>query len=86
MELIIVESPTKARTLTRFLSSKYKIESSFGHIRDLDKKKMGIDIENNFKPTYIIPEKAKKQVSKLKALVKKADKVIEELENHELDL
>ncbi len=76
MELIIVESPTKAKTLTRFLSSKYKIESSLGHIRDLEKKKMGIDIENNFKPTYIVPEKSKKVVAKLKALVKKADKVI----------
>ena len=52
MELIIVESPTKAKTLTKFLSSKYKIKSSFGHVRDLSRKNMGIDIENNFKPTY----------------------------------
>ncbi|MCK5211148.1 hypothetical protein KAJ89_00440, partial [Candidatus Parcubacteria bacterium] len=67
MKLIIVESPTKAKTITKFLGKEYQIESSFGHIRDLDKKNKGIDIENNFKPTYIIPEKSKKHVTKLKA-------------------
>ncbi|MCD4693902.1 type I DNA topoisomerase [bacterium] len=76
MELIIVESPTKAKTLTKFLSSKYKIKSSFGHVRDLSRKNMGIDIENNFKPTYIVPEKAKKNVNELKSLARKADKII----------
>ena len=66
MKLIIVESPTKAKTIAKFISSKYKLESSFGHIRDLPKSKMGIDIENNYEPQYIIPTKAKKNVSKLK--------------------
>ncbi|MCK5416290.1 type I DNA topoisomerase [Candidatus Parcubacteria bacterium] len=76
MKLIIVESPTKARTIKKFLGSSYKVESSFGHIRDLEKKKMGIDLENNYKPTYIIPLKAKKQVAKLRDLAKKADEII----------
>ena len=76
MELIIVESPTKAKTISRFLSNKYKVESSFGHIRDLPKSEMGIDIENDFKPKYIIPTKARKTVSNLRAIAKKSDSVI----------
>jgi len=74
--LVIVESPTKARTISKFLPSNYIVESSFGHVRDLAKKKMGIDIENNFKPTYEIPEKAEKQVAKLKKLAKSAEKIL----------
>ncbi|MDD5031650.1 MAG: type I DNA topoisomerase [Patescibacteria group bacterium] len=74
--LIIVESPTKAKTITKFLGSNYKIESSFGHIRDLPKSVMGIDIENGFTPKYVIPTKAKKTVTKLKDLAKKATNVI----------
>jgi DNA topoisomerase-1 len=50
MKLIIVESPTKAKTISRFLDKGYFVESSFGHLRDLPKKKMGIDIENDFQP------------------------------------
>lgn len=76
MKLVIVESPTKAKTIKKFLGKDFQVESSFGHIRDLDKKKMGIDLENNYNPTYIIPAKAKKQVTKLKDLAKKADEVI----------
>lgn len=76
MKLIIVESPTKAKTITKFLGSNYKVTSSFGHIRDLPKSTMGIDIENNFEPKYIIPTKAKKTVSELKKMVKEASKVI----------
>ncbi|MFA4941842.1 MAG: type I DNA topoisomerase [Patescibacteria group bacterium] len=74
--LIIVESPTKAKTIAKFLGSNFKIESSFGHIRDLPKSDMGIDIEKNFKPKYIIPTKARKTVTKLKGLAKGADAVI----------
>lgn len=70
-KLVIVESPTKAKTITRFLDKSYQVESSFGHIRDLPKKEMGIDLES-FLPQYIIPEKAKKQVLKLKKLAKSA--------------
>lgn len=76
MDLIIVESPTKAKTISKFVDSSYKIESSYGHVRDLPKSNMGIDIENNFVPKYVIPPRAKKNITKLKELVKKSDKVI----------
>jgi len=73
--LVIVESPTKAKTISKFLNKDYVVESSFGHVRDLPKSKMGIDIENNFEPQYEIPTKAKKQVTKLKELAKKAEMI-----------
>lgn len=76
MNLVIVESPTKAKTISKFLGKDYKIESSFGHIRDLPVKDLGIDIENNFEPKYVIPAKSKKVISGLKALVEKADNII----------
>ena len=76
MKLVIVESPTKAKTISKFLPKEYKVESSYGHVRDLAKKKMGIDIENNFEPTYEIPEKAVKQVAKLKKLAKGCEKIL----------
>jgi DNA topoisomerase I len=76
MNLIIVESPTKAKTISKFISSKYKVESSFGHIRDLPKSTMGVDIDNNFEPRYIIPTKTKKLVTKLKTMAAKADEII----------
>lgn len=74
--LIIVESPTKAKTISQFLKDEYQIESSYGHVRDLPKSKLGIDIEHNFQPQYIIPRKAQKNVTKLKKLAAKAPKVI----------
>jgi DNA topoisomerase I len=74
--LVIVESPTKAKTISRFLNNKYKVEASFGHIRDLPEKKIGVDVENNFEPTYVIPPKAKKRVSELKKLAKSAPEII----------
>src|SRR6056297_748605 len=76
MQLIIVESPTKAKTISKFLGSDYKVESSFGHVNDLPKSKMGIDIENNFEPQYIIPTKAKKIVTNLKKIAKESEQVI----------
>lgn len=76
MNLIIVESPTKAKTISKFLNNNYKVESSFGHIRDLPKSELGIDLENNFEPRYVIPSKSKSRVSELKKLAKKADSVI----------
>jgi DNA topoisomerase-1 len=76
MQLIIVESPTKAKTISKFLSSDYRVESSFGHVRDLPAREMGIDIENDFKPKYVTPLKAKKTVSTLKAAAAKATTVI----------
>lgn len=76
MNLIIVESPTKAKTISKFIDSSYDVESCFGHVRDLPEKEMGIDIDNNFKPKYVIPEKSKKTITKLKELSTKADSVI----------
>ncbi len=76
MNLVIVESPTKAKTISHFLGKDYKIESSYGHIRDLPKSKMGIDLENNFEPQYIIPKKAQKNVTSLRKLSEKAKAVI----------
>lgn len=70
--LVIVESPAKAKTIEGFLGKDFIVTSSYGHIRDLEKKNSGIDIENKFKPTYIIPDEKKKVVSELKKLVKKA--------------
>ncbi|MCL5112949.1 MAG: type I DNA topoisomerase [Patescibacteria group bacterium] len=64
--LVIVESPTKAKTISQFLGPKYQVLSSYGHIRDLPKNKLNIEIENNFKPLYQVPEDKKKIVSKLK--------------------
>ncbi len=74
--LVIVESPTKAKTITKFLSKDFKVESSFGHIRDLPEKKLGVDVENDFQPEYVIPTKAQKQVKKLQELSNKANEVI----------
>ncbi len=74
--LIIVESPAKGRTISRFLGSGYIVEASFGHVRDLPKSKISIDIENGFEPTYIIPDKAKETIAKLKKLSKDASSII----------
>lgn len=73
--LVIVESPTKAKTIQRFLGKEYDVQSSFGHIRDLPKSKIGIDIEHDFEPTYTIPAKAKKQVALLKKKATSSPKV-----------
>lgn len=71
MNLVIVESPAKCKKIKEFLGKDYIVESSFGHFRDLEKKKLGIDIENNFTPTYdIIPDK-KKTITHLKSCFKK---------------
>ncbi len=75
MNLILVESPVKTKTLGKFLGKGYKVLASGGHIRDLPKNKLGIDIENEFKPNYIIPARAKKNIKILKEAVKKADKI-----------
>ncbi|MBU2037083.1 toprim domain-containing protein, partial [Patescibacteria group bacterium] len=76
MKLVIVESPTKAKTIAKFLGSDFNIESSFGHIRDLPISKMGIDIEHDFEPKYVVPSKAKKNLKKLQELAKKSDKIV----------
>ena len=74
-KLVIVESPAKAKTIEKFLGKGYTVKSSFGHICDLPKTSLGIDIENGFKPKYQVPADKKKVVSDLKALASKADTV-----------
>ena len=69
--LVIVESPTKAKTISKILGSKYVVKASMGHVRDLPKSKTGIDVEHDFKPTYIVPMDKKKIVKELKSEVKK---------------
>ena len=76
MQLLIVESPAKGRTISKFLGKDYKVLASFGHVRDLPKRELGIDVENNFEPKYIIPPKAKKVVAELKKESAKADSTI----------
>jgi len=72
MNLVIVESPTKAKTISRFLGKDFVIKSSFGHVRDLPKKEMGIDIERDFTPHYVVPRKNQKTVTDLKKSAQKA--------------
>ncbi len=72
MKLVIVESPTKSRTLQGFLGSEYLVRSSYGHIRDLPRTQLGVEVENNFKPKYVIPKKARERVAELKKSLEKA--------------
>lgn len=73
--LVIVESPAKAKTIEKFLGSGYKVLSSYGHIRDLKQKAFSIDIKDNFKPLYEVPKEKEKLVAELKKAVKAADMV-----------
>ena len=73
--LLIVESPAKAKTIEAILGKDFEVKSCFGHIRDLQKNDMGIDINNNFQPTYIVPPEKAKVVSDLKSLAKKSEVV-----------
>lgn len=73
--LVIVESPAKAKTIERFLGNGYFVTSSMGHIRDLEKKDFGIDIEKNYKPRYVVSPDKKKIVTELKKLSKEAETI-----------
>ena len=73
--LVIVESPAKAKTIEKFLGKEYKVESSFGHIADLPSKELGVDVDNNFAPKYIVDKDKKALVKKLKDLADKADTI-----------
>ena len=73
--LLIVESPAKAKTIEKILGQDFQVNSCYGHIRDLEKAGMGIDIENHFQPRYIVPEDKKKVVRELKTLAKNSDEV-----------
>ncbi len=75
MNLVIVESPTKTKKLKTFLGKDFHIEASVGHVRDLPKSKLGVDIENGFKPTYVVSEDKKKVIQKLRSFAKKCKKV-----------
>ena len=74
-QLVIVESPAKARTVQRFLGKEYSVKASVGHVRDLLRSRMSVDVENNFEPTYRIPNEKREIVKELQAEVKKAAKV-----------
>jgi DNA topoisomerase-1 len=88
-KLVIVESPAKARTIARYLGSGYVVESSVGHVRDLPRKagdvpagykqepwaRLGVDVDNDFKPLYVVPSEKKKQITKLRSLLKQADEL-----------
>ena len=73
--LLIVESPAKAKTIEKILGSDFQVKSCFGHIRDLEKAGMGIDLEKNFEPRYIVPDDKQKVVNELKSLAKKSGEV-----------
>ncbi len=73
--LVIVESPTKEKTISRFLDSSYVVRSSFGHVRDLPKDELGVDTSGEFTPKYVLVERAKKIIAELNAISKNADVV-----------
>ncbi|MCB0560358.1 MAG: type I DNA topoisomerase [Lewinellaceae bacterium] len=73
--LLIVESPAKAKTIEKLLGKDFTVKSSFGHVRDLEKSESAVDVENNFKPKYVVSPEKKKVVKELKDLVKKVDEV-----------
>ena len=75
MNLVIVESPTKARKLTGYLGKDFKVEASVGHVRDLPKKSLGVDVEKNYQPEYEVSEDKQKVVANLRKLAKDADKI-----------
>lgn len=74
-KLVIVESPTKARTVGRFLGRSYVVEASIGHVRDLPANRMGVDLERDFEPRYVIPEKKKEVVKKLRGQAREVDDI-----------
>lgn len=73
--LVIVESPAKAKTINKYLGSDYRVMASYGHIKDLPSKGLGVDVENNFEPTYEVTDKAKKHVAELKKAAKEAETI-----------
>lgn len=75
MKLVIVESPTKAKTLSGFLGKEYVVRASYGHIRDLPKSQLGVDVDHNFEITYEVNDKAKKVLAELKKEAKTANEI-----------
>ena len=75
MDLIIVESPSKAKTITKYLKGKYRVDASAGHIRDLPVHTLGVDVNNNFEPRYVNSEGKEDVIRRLSEATKKADRV-----------
>lgn len=73
--LIIVESPTKAKTISKFLNGNYQIKASMGHVRDLPKTSMGVDVDNDFEAKYVVDKTKQKIITELKSLVKNSDTI-----------
>lgn len=73
MNLVIVESPAKGKTIEKYLGKDYKVLASFGHVRDLPKSKLGVDVDKDYEPSYLIPTKARKVITQLKGEAKKSD-------------
>ncbi|MBR3863630.1 MAG: type I DNA topoisomerase [Clostridia bacterium] len=75
MQLIIVESPSKAKTIEKYLKGKYKVDASEGHVRDLPEKRLGVNVLDNFEPNYVVTADKKQTIKRLSEKVAKADKV-----------
>jgi len=75
MNLIVVESPTKARTLSRFLGSDYQVEATMGHVRDLPEDSLGVDVEKDFEPEYVLSKGKKESTDRIKKAAQKAEKI-----------
>ena len=74
--LVIVESPAKAHTINRYLGPRYVVKASMGHIRDLPKSKLGVDVEHDFQPTYVVIPDRKRTVTELQKAAQESDAVI----------
>ncbi|MFW5962511.1 MAG: type I DNA topoisomerase [bacterium] len=74
--LLIVESPAKAKSINKYLGKDYKVEASYGHFKDLPKKELGVNVKNNFEPTYVIDPSKKTMLNKLKNIAKNVDNIL----------
>lgn len=74
--LVVVESPAKAKTIKKFLGRNYTVKASYGHVRDLPKSQLGVDVDNNFEPKYVRPREASKAVKELKTAAKGVDEIL----------
>lgn len=75
MDLIIVESPSKAKTISKYLKGKYRVDASAGHVRDLPEKRLGVDVNHNYEPTYVVSKDKEELIRRLRDEVAKADRV-----------
>src|SRR4026207_2070560 len=74
--LVVVESPAKAKTIEKYLGGDYTVRASYGHIRDLPKSQLGVDVEHDSEPAYMVPEESERHVRELKSAHKKADDLV----------